>query len=711
MLALLQDENMRICRFYRHCPVHRFRKKYKEKEMKKTIKIRIFILLIAAGLCISGMFFACGDNTESAKKPSVAPAVRSVTLQYEQKNVSGTLNVDVSFGTVQLTAVVTKDDGADGKVTYLSGTPSVAEINDSGLVTLKSSGETVISAAAGDKSHYIVLVVTDEYSETESQTFTITVTGGTASCAAAKAGDRVMLTPMIPESKQFTAWNFDDAILEANGNSFVMPASNVEISAVLVDKLASIYIASQPDDNRIVKGGTLRADGLKIMARAFLGGEEWNVTAACEFSDYDGGDKVRASYTLGDVTKSAEIAVSEQTSYRVAAESFRNESIGGTHYINAAPADINTEEYDKYRTSGYIAGTQDNNLRFSDQNGTYAVSNIKRNVDIEYYFWSDFEANTHIIANVASSDTYKTADATYSDDGPNAVRPVKIAQQCEVFVNGSEKSVAVNPTAQANAFIGSVNRSDWSVCGHFNETWIADMRVTKGWNTLRFNMIGSGTINLAGIEMRFTGAPLTEFVSDISLNMATAYTNTTAVNPKPVDPDVELAGHEDVGAVYLQVDPNYTGHPNNAMKFNNEGDHRAVTNMKKDESVLYYVWSSGNGTAEIVLTAASSTTDSSTSAGLPLSVHEVVLKDHYAFYINGDELVPSADVISPAYRDASGNGGWHVCQQFNKLTIGSAQIKAGWNEIEVKFVTGTRKITPAELNVNFIYQEKGGYGI
>lgn len=686
--------------------------------MKKTARTIFISLLVVAVLFIGIALSACGESgATSGGVHTTDPKVHSVVLRYNEANIGGTLEADLSLGTVRIVASVTKDEGADGTVTFRSGTPSVAKISSDGLVTLLSAGETVITAQAGGKRQDFVLVVTDEFGEEE--TFAIAVSGGTSSVTEAAAGDYVTVTPAPDEGKVFVRWEWDDAISAIYGNTFLMPASDVTISAVFTDKLGEIYVHSYPDDSRVVKGGEISTEGLKIMARAAVGDEEWDVTKDCVFSEYTGGDSITATYTLGGVNDSVEIPVTEVTSYFVSAESFKaGAPASGNYYLPAMPDDINTEKYDAYKETGYIAATQsdDTTARFTYQGGSvvggskYSVSNIPASSDLAFYFWSDFDANAHIIANIASSNTYKTENATYADGGPNAVHAVTLADAITVYCNNSPDSAVINPEAQAKGFEGPADKSDWGVCGYFNDAWLFDMRVTKGWNSVRLCFEQSGALNVSGLEVRFSGAPLTEFLSDISFDFASAYLMESYTwmgdimvpkDTRPEDLDAELAGYEDVGAAFLEKS-GAESNANAAMKVGNEGGVRSVINMKKDESVYYYIWSEGNGTADIVLNVASSSLYNDNKDAYP-----VVMNKDYAYYVNGEQFVPADDVISPEQHMET--GGWETGQQFNKLTLFRAPIKAGWNVIRVLRTTSYDdaanhpKITLGGLDVRFAF--------
>ena len=101
-------------------------------------------------------------------------------------------------------------------------------------MTLKSAGETVITATAGNKSHSVVLLV----SSGATSTYAIAVEGGSASTDKAKAGDTVSLEVNASKKQLFIGWKFFDADTDeqiddiwVNGNTFRMPERNVIVKA------------------------------------------------------------------------------------------------------------------------------------------------------------------------------------------------------------------------------------------------------------------------------------------------------------------------------------------------------------------------------------------------------------------------------------------------------------------------------------------------
>lgn len=223
--------------------------------MKRTKKLLAPIVGLALSLCMATGLVGCAQNIGGGKwvTPDIPPEqiveppaptyrVYSVNMRYNDKNIDGgMLSVDKSAGTIRVTTDVAKDDGADGTVVYDSSDKSVATIAADGTIKLFAKGETVLSATVGDKSHRVVLVVSDDHA-VKPQSHTITVNGGTASVSSAAAGEYVTLSTEIPEHKDFVSWIFPNSVTWINGNVFKMPDHDVEIKAEFTDMLYTLNI-------------------------------------------------------------------------------------------------------------------------------------------------------------------------------------------------------------------------------------------------------------------------------------------------------------------------------------------------------------------------------------------------------------------------------------------------------------------------------------
>lgn len=234
-------------------------------ENKKKTGAKILTLLLAFILCfaLAGMFFGCGDETKTPPieftPPAQTPKVHSVAITYNDENIEGLLSVDISQRTIKIGAVVSKDDDAAGALTYKSSAEAVATVDNEGNVMLLSAGETVLTAAYGDEKCSVVLAVESGYTGK----YSVTVNGGRADLSSAAAGDIVTITPVIPEHKDFSEWSYADSatpVTWVSGNMFKMPAGNVTVKAVYVDKLYSLKLVGAKvtsDGNDEVKKGTV----------------------------------------------------------------------------------------------------------------------------------------------------------------------------------------------------------------------------------------------------------------------------------------------------------------------------------------------------------------------------------------------------------------------------------------------------------------------
>ena len=209
--------------------------------MKTKFKFTLAVLSVMMLVCML-MLAGCGggETVDTINPPEPEYKVHSVALKYEGKTIEGTLTTDLSQGSISISAAVQKDSEADGTVVYSSMTPEVATIDQNGTITLVSEGEAVIVAKAGNKTHTIVLIVKDNF--TEKAQYTITVNGGTATVTSAAAGEYVTLSAIIPEHKDFQRWSFSVRGVLTSGNLFKMPAEDIVITAEYIDKLYQLNL-------------------------------------------------------------------------------------------------------------------------------------------------------------------------------------------------------------------------------------------------------------------------------------------------------------------------------------------------------------------------------------------------------------------------------------------------------------------------------------
>ena len=116
---------------------------------------KILVIVCSVLLLFSALFAGCsgggtvsGDRPDSTMEEVEVKKADEVFLQYEGKDINGTLTVPLSMRTVQLGAVAFSDyeeiEGAE--IVYESNNTDVAIINRRGTVTLVGAGEAVITA-------------------------------------------------------------------------------------------------------------------------------------------------------------------------------------------------------------------------------------------------------------------------------------------------------------------------------------------------------------------------------------------------------------------------------------------------------------------------------------------------------------------------------------------------------------------------------------
>lgn len=268
------------------------------------MKKKFLLCLVSMSMLSSLSLISCGENTsvkpgssnvssstsieEPVTPPSSEARVQSVSFEYNNKKVNGTLEVNLSKNTLQLNTVVKKDEAFVGEVAHDSSVKTVATIDKAGLVTLLGKGETEITASLGDKKASFVLIVKEDSLSPEIHT--ITVIGGTASTISASEGAIITLTPTIPEHKKFDNWEFDgtDEIWK-NGNTFKMPDRDITVTGLFEDMKYTLNViggtVSKVGEGEIfagtVTGNTKEGEEAiyDIMSYEFVYGSEISVKA------------------------------------------------------------------------------------------------------------------------------------------------------------------------------------------------------------------------------------------------------------------------------------------------------------------------------------------------------------------------------------------------------------------------------------------------
>ena len=176
-----------------------------------------------------------GVTEEKVEAPDPIKEVTSVTIKYNNiAENDGYINVDLSAGSIDLTATVRVKNKCEYTLEFTSSNPDVAEITNEGKVTIKAAGETVITAKAGDKSHSIVLLV----SGSKVGVYAISVQGGSADVESAAPGELINLSVDAGKRELFKGWKFFNAEtgepvedIWVNGNQVKMPECNLIIKA------------------------------------------------------------------------------------------------------------------------------------------------------------------------------------------------------------------------------------------------------------------------------------------------------------------------------------------------------------------------------------------------------------------------------------------------------------------------------------------------
>ena len=161
--------------------------------------------------------------------------------------------------TSALTATVAPDNATDRTVTWASSDVNVATVDETGTVTAVAPGTAIITATANDGSGksascevtvaypYVPPIVNPSYGVTVAPTDNGVVT---VSPAAAQQGQTVTVTAVPSEGYELSALTITDRLgnpvmVQANPNgtySFVMPGSQVTVSAVFVEKAPEIWV-------------------------------------------------------------------------------------------------------------------------------------------------------------------------------------------------------------------------------------------------------------------------------------------------------------------------------------------------------------------------------------------------------------------------------------------------------------------------------------
>ena len=299
--------------------------------MRKKLLCLLAVIMISSLAC----FAACAKGQSGAEAWQVTKRigiigndfeeqnnaleniVTEVTLTYNGKKVTeGYLFFDISKGSFAVSANVKVEGKPEYTVGYTVDDTSVAEVSADGTVTIKGTGEAVLTVTAGDKSHSVVVIIDDENDDTAAS-HNVTINGGRASLATAKTGSHVTIRPdnatFDSEHREFVAWEYfnkstgekvDD--LWINGNIFRMPDFDIEINAVTKEKLYTLNVVDATIKTCLVDGAAYEAqavsqDGINVYSLPY--GAEVTLKANAESAEnmFVGWDFASRKNRVGEV--------------------------------------------------------------------------------------------------------------------------------------------------------------------------------------------------------------------------------------------------------------------------------------------------------------------------------------------------------------------------------------------------------------------------
>ena len=252
--------------------------------MKKLGKIAV--LFVAAA-----MVFGLASCKNSADETEKTVAVTGITLNKTELTLT-------AGGKETLTATVKPDNATDKTVTWASDKTGIATVSAGGEVTAVAKGSTTITATAGGKSATCTVTVNPV-------TYPVTVTGGTATPAAAEAGATVMITANEPETgKVFDGWTTESGVSFADASNaittFIMPAKAVSVTATY----KNAYLGTKAPGVAKEVGDIVFSDGsaTPYMDGMTLTDEQKAAAIALIFykgTELNSGDDTTTSRTLG----------------------------------------------------------------------------------------------------------------------------------------------------------------------------------------------------------------------------------------------------------------------------------------------------------------------------------------------------------------------------------------------------------------------------
>ncbi len=223
-------------------------KKIKDPNYKPTLLSRIFLGAVAAvavaGIVVCAVMMST-PPAQSTVQQTFAPHIAGITITFGNMPVTnGEVTVKLGAEPERITVLVDAYGMESGGVTFVSSDASIAEVAADGTLTAKAAGECSVTATVNaDKSvsDTVLVRVVDPDAVTDTTPRAVTVTGGWANVTEAAPGETVFLTPAGSEGMTFVGWEFDVEVQSA-GNMFVMPASEVNVTAVYTPNAYSVTL-------------------------------------------------------------------------------------------------------------------------------------------------------------------------------------------------------------------------------------------------------------------------------------------------------------------------------------------------------------------------------------------------------------------------------------------------------------------------------------
>ncbi len=158
------------------------------------------------------------------------------------------------------------------------------------------------------------------------------------------------------------------------------------------------------------------------------------------------------------------------------------------------------------------------------------------------------------------------------------------------------------------------------------------------------------------------------------------------VKEVPTNVEKDFYGYELVGGASLE-EKAQDGRQHLTVR--QEGSYYSTACMIVGDKVTFYIYSSVDGEAKIILnTASGDTYRDLEGSGDPNGVREVILKNSFSVKLNGTDLVLNDSAKAEAYRQDTGS--WDVCRHFAETELATVTVKKGWNAIQFVYEKGAQ---------------------